>query len=72
MQRWREAYGEGAAPGAVSTGDIAAAVKAAGGPEVDKRRIEVPTPIRSTGSHTVLVRLHPEVQATVQLDVVAG
>lgn len=63
---------EGRLFGAVSTGDIAAAVKAAGGPEVDKRRIEVPTPIRSTGSHTVLVRLHPEVQATVQLDVVAG
>ncbi len=39
--------------GAVSNGDIAAAVKAAGGPELDKRK-------------------HPEVQATVTLDVVAG
>lgn len=58
--------------GAVSTADIAAAVKAAGGPELDRRRIEVPTPIRSVGSHTVLVRLHPEVQATVALEVVAG
>ncbi|PKW27922.1 50S ribosomal protein L9 [Phycicoccus duodecadis] len=58
--------------GAVSTADIAAAVKAAGGPELDRRRIEVPTPIRATGGHTVLVRLHPEVQASVDLDVVAG
>lgn len=58
--------------GAVSTADIAEAVKAAGGPQLDRRRIEVPTPIRSVGSHTALVRLHPEVQATVTLDVVAG
>ena len=50
----------------------AAAVKDAGGPELDRRRIEVPTPIRTVGSHTALVRLHPEVQATVELDVVAG
>jgi large subunit ribosomal protein L9 len=58
--------------GAVSTADIAAAVKDAGGPELDRRRIEVPNPIRTTGAHTALVRLHPEVQATVELDVVAG
>ncbi|MEO6790422.1 MAG: 50S ribosomal protein L9 [Ornithinibacter sp.] len=58
--------------GAVSTADIAAAVKAAGGPELDKRKIEVPTPIRQVGAYTALVRLHPEVQATVALDVVAG
>ncbi len=58
--------------GAVSTADIADAVKASGGPELDRRRIEVPTPIKSTGTHTALVRLHPEVQATVELDVVAG
>src|SRR6476469_1735510 len=57
--------------GAVSTADIAAAVKDAGGPELDRRRIEVPTPIRATGEHTVLVRLHPEVQAKIELDVVA-
>ena len=58
--------------GAVSTADIADAVKAAGGPALDKRRIEVPTPIKTTGTHSALVRLHPEVQATVELDVVAG
>jgi large subunit ribosomal protein L9 len=58
--------------GAVSTADVAAAVKAAGGPELDKRKIEIPHPIKSVGSHQALVRLHPEVQATVTLDVVAG
>ena len=66
------AGGSGRLFGAVSTSDIAAAVKDAGGPELDRRRIEVPTPIRNVGSHTALVRLHPEVQATVELEVVAG
>ena len=63
---------EGRLFGAVSTVDIAAAVKAAGGPELDRRKIEVPSTIKTVGEHTVLVRLHPEVQAKVTLDVVAG
>ena len=58
--------------GAVSTGDIAAAVKAAGGPELDRRKIEVRNPIKTVGPAEALVRLHPEVQATVKLQVVAG
>ena len=63
---------EGRLFGAVSTADIAAAVTAAGGPELDRRKIEVPGTIKSVGEHTALVRLHPEVQATVTLAVVAG
>ena len=66
------AGGSGRLFGAVSTTDIAAAVKAAIGTELDKRKIEVPTPIKSTGAHEALVRLHPEVQAKVTLNVVAG
>ena len=58
--------------GAVSTADVATAVKAAGGPELDRRKIEITTPIKSVGTHEALVRLHPEVQATLKLDVVAG
>ena len=63
---------EGRLFGAVSTADIAAAVKDAIGTTLDKRKIEVPTPIKSTGAHEALVRLHPEVQATVTLNVVSG
>jgi len=63
---------EGRLFGAVSTADIAAAVKAAGGPELDKRKIEVPTPIKTTGTHAAMIRLHPEVRATIELEVVAG
>jgi len=58
--------------GAVTQGDIADAVKAAGGPTLDRRKIELLSPIKSVGSFEALVRLHPEVQAKVNLDVVAG
>jgi large subunit ribosomal protein L9 len=56
----------------VTVADVAAALKAAGGPDVDKRRIEVSQPIKSTGEHKVTVRLHPEVSATVTVEVHAS
>ena len=55
--------------GSVSSSDIADAVRAAGGPELDRRRIEIDTPIRTVGRHQVTVRLHPEVSATLDVDV---
>jgi large subunit ribosomal protein L9 len=58
--------------GSVTVADIADAVKAAGGPELDKRKIEVGGPIKTTGSHRVSVRLHPEVAANINLEVVAA
>jgi large subunit ribosomal protein L9 len=57
--------------GSVTVADIVEAVTAAGGPVVDKRRIELTSPIKTLGSHTVKVRLHPEVSATVDVDVVS-
>ena len=55
--------------GSVSAADIAAAVKAAGGPELDRRRIEVRSPIKTLGAHQVAVRLHPEVSATLDIEI---
>jgi large subunit ribosomal protein L9 len=57
--------------GSVTVSDIADAVRAAGGPTLDKRRITLGAPIKTTGAHEVSVRLHPEVDATVALTVVA-
>jgi large subunit ribosomal protein L9 len=57
--------------GAVTVSDIAAALAEAGS-SVDKRRIEVGNPIKSLGAHDVSVRVHPEVSATVRLNVVAS
>ena len=56
--------------GSVTAADVADAVKQAGGPEIDRRRIELPGPIKTTGTHTVTVKVHPEVTATVTVDVV--
>jgi len=58
--------------GAVTTGEIAEAVKAAGGPALDKRKIEIAQPIKALGDYTVSVRLHPEVAATLKVKVVAA
>jgi large subunit ribosomal protein L9 len=55
--------------GSISTADIAAAVRNAGGPELDKRKIEVKNPIKTIGSHQVSVRLHPEVSAKLDIEV---
>ena len=55
--------------GSISTADIAAAVKNAGGPKLDRRKIEIGNPIKTIGSHQVAVRLHPEVSATVEVEV---
>ena len=58
--------------GAVTVGDIVAAVKASGGPDIDKRRIQVTNPIKTVGAHQVVVKVHDELTATVTLDVVAS
>ncbi|MFD1932805.1 MULTISPECIES: 50S ribosomal protein L9 [Nonomuraea] len=58
--------------GSITTGDIADAVKKAGGPVLDRRRIEIVNAIKSVGSHKVSVKLHPEVSASVDVEVVAG
>ena len=55
--------------GSISTADIADAVRAAGGPELDKRKIEVKNPIKTVGSHQVAIRLHPEVSARLEIEV---
>lgn len=58
--------------GAVTTAEIADAVKAAGGPSVDRRKIEVAQPIKSLGDYEVQVRLHPEVSAKLKVTVVSA
>jgi large subunit ribosomal protein L9 len=55
--------------GSVTPAEVQEAVKSAGGPELDKRRIELAAPIKSTGQHQVRVRLHPEVTATFSVSV---
>lgn len=56
--------------GSVTAADVVEAVRAAGGPALDKRRLELATPIKNVGPHTVSVRLHPEVDAVLTIEVV--
>jgi large subunit ribosomal protein L9 len=59
--------------GSVTTADVVDAVAAAGGPKLDKRRVELPAShIKTVGTHSVSVRLHPEVSASVAIEVVAA
>jgi large subunit ribosomal protein L9 len=55
--------------GSVTASDIVDAVKASGGPVLDKRRIELAAPIKTVGSHQIVVRIHPEVSAKVAVEV---
>jgi large subunit ribosomal protein L9 len=57
--------------GSVTNADIAAAVKDAGGPLLDKKRIQLPGHIKTLGAHTVTVDLHPDVVASVPVTVTA-
>lgn len=58
--------------GSVKTTDVAAAVADAGLGQVDKRKIEIPTPIKSVGDHEATVKLRDDVIATITLQVVAA
>ncbi len=57
--------------GSVTNTDVVTAVRKAGGPLLDKRAIDVAA-VKTLGSYTARVRVHPEVTATISFDVVAG
>ena len=58
--------------GAITPQEIADAVKAAGGPDVDRRRIQIGAPIKTVGTHLVAIGVHSEVSATVSLEIAAS
>ena len=67
----KKAGDEGQLYGSVTASDIADAL-AAKSIEVDRRRVELAEPIRRVGEHTVHVRLHRDVVATLTVDVQAA
>ncbi len=58
--------------GSITPTEVAAAVKSAGGPEIDRRRLELPGHIKSTGTYRVQLKLHPEVTANFDVNVVGA
>jgi large subunit ribosomal protein L9 len=65
----RKQVGEGEAIfGTVTTQDVADVIKEKAGQEVDRKGITVPE-INKTGIYQVQIKLHPEVTATVEIQV---
>ncbi|MGH3500841.1 MAG: 50S ribosomal protein L9 [Nocardioidaceae bacterium] len=58
--------------GSVNPADIATALKAAGGPLLDKRMLATNGHIKTVGKHTVSARLHPDVTADFTVEVSAA
>jgi large subunit ribosomal protein L9 len=58
--------------GSVTSADVADAIAAAASAEIDRRNIHLDEPLKELGEVEVPVRLHPEVTATVTVEVVAG
>lgn len=56
--------------GSVSTKEIASAVKTQLGMELDKKKMQLPEPIRSFGVTEVTIKLHPKVLGTFSVQVV--
>ena len=63
---------EGKLFGAVTSADIAKAVKAAGGPTIDKRGVKLDRPIKHIGAHQIGVKIHEAVTVYFPVEVVAS
>lgn len=62
--------GEGRIYGSVGNQDIADAIKAGHDVEIDRRKIILAEPIKTTGEHVVPYRPHPEVTIDLKVNVV--
>ncbi len=56
--------------GSITSQDIADALNQKLGIEVDRRKIDLPEPLKQVGEHKVLVHLHGDVGATVNVNIV--
>lgn len=57
--------------GSISAKEIAAEVKTQLGLEIDKKKVVLPETIKNIGKHEVKVKLHKDVTATLEVEVVA-
>jgi len=66
------ASGEGKLFGSVTTTEIAEAVTAQTGVELDRRKLHLDEPIKSLGQHLVPAKLHADVEFPITVEVVAS
>ncbi len=65
-----QAGDEGRLYGSIGAGDIVEGIKKFTGVELDRKVVEITEPIKAIGLHEVTIRLHPEVQFPVTIDVI--
>ena len=63
---------DGTLYGSVGNSVVAAAIKDQLGVPVDRRRVPMDKPFKHLGMHEVEVRIHPEVTATIRVEVARG
>lgn len=63
----------GKAFGSVTAADIADKLRAAlgGGIEIDRHRIQLERPIKDSGKHEIIIKLHHDVTATLEVNITA-
>ncbi len=64
--------GDGRLFGSISTADIATAVQAQTGVDIDRKQLSLDEPIKTLGTHLVPAKLHADVEFPVTVEVVAG
>ena len=65
-----KAGAEGRLFGSVTAADVVSAVSSQSGIELDRKHLTVPDHIKTVGQHSVMAKLHPDVQFDITIDVV--
>jgi large subunit ribosomal protein L9 len=65
-----QASDEGRLYGSVSVNDVVEGIRKFTGIEIDRKHVDLPEPIKEIGLHQVQIRLHPEVEFPVTIDVI--
>jgi large subunit ribosomal protein L9 len=65
-----QAGDEGQLYGSIAVADVVEGVRRFTGIELDRAVVEIPKPIKAIGLHEIHIRLHPEVEFPLTLDVI--
>lgn len=65
-----QAGDEGQLYGSVSVADVVEGIRRFAGVDLDRKHVELPSPIKAIGLHEINLNLHPDVQFQVILDVI--
>jgi large subunit ribosomal protein L9 len=65
-----QAGDEGQLYGSIAVADVVEGVRRFTGVELDRATVEIPKPIKAIGLHEIQIKLHPEVEFPLTLDVI--